>query len=243
MQTLFFIDLKQAPIYEQLKLEEALLRTDERNICLFNEGSPPSIVMGISASLEKWIDVEMATQKKIPIIRRFSGGGCVFVDEDTLFVSFIFAKSALPVALFPEPILRWTEDFYQSSLGMETFKLQENDYVLGEKKCGGNAQYIQKDRWLHHTTFLWDFQEENMKMLLFPPKTPSYRKQRTHKEFLTSLKYTFKEKGSFREKILQELKKRFQVHLLEGKALWDLLKKPHRKSVQLLLKNYPANGS
>jgi lipoate-protein ligase A len=37
--------------------------------------------------------------------------------------------------------------------------------VLGEKKIGGNAQTISKGRWVHHTSFLWDFTEKNMQYL------------------------------------------------------------------------------
>ena len=41
--------LKQFPILQQLRLEEALLRADSGNWCLLNDGTPdPAIVMGIS---------------------------------------------------------------------------------------------------------------------------------------------------------------------------------------------------
>ena len=41
------------PILEQLQLEEALFRADQRNWCLLNSGSPPAIVMGISGLPER----------------------------------------------------------------------------------------------------------------------------------------------------------------------------------------------
>lgn len=31
------------------------------------------------------------------------------------------------------------------------FSLRENDYVLGERKMGGNAQSITGKSWIHHT--------------------------------------------------------------------------------------------
>jgi lipoate-protein ligase A len=49
------------------------------------------------------------------------------------------------------------------------------DYVFGERKFGGNAQAITNKRWLHHTSFLWDFEPANMAALLNPAKQPHYR--------------------------------------------------------------------
>ena len=53
---------------------------------------------------------------------------------------------------------------------------------------GGNAQSIIKGGWLHHTSFLWDYQQENMEnYLLLPDKRPEYRSSRSHKDFLIPL--------------------------------------------------------
>jgi lipoate-protein ligase A len=123
------------------------------------------------------------------VIRRFSGGGTVVVDESTLFVTFIVNHRDLPsVPAYPEPIHRWTADFYASAWKIPGFTWRENDYAIGDKKVGGNAQYIRKGRWLHHTSFLWDYRPELMNLLLLPKKQPSYRLKRSHTEFLTPLK-------------------------------------------------------
>ena len=37
------------------------------------------------------------------------------------------------------------------------------------------VQAITKGRWLHHTSFLWDFQDERMRLLKHPGKAPEYR--------------------------------------------------------------------
>lgn len=49
------------------------------------------------------------------------------------------------------------------------------DYCFGERKFGGNAQAITRGRWLHHTTFLWDFDDCNMGLLKHPERAPAYR--------------------------------------------------------------------
>lgn len=210
--TLHWIHLKDTPIAKQLQLEESLLREDTRNFCIVNHGSPRTIVMGISGKAESLLEEALVQRDNIPVIRRFSGGGTVIVDEETLFISFIFSKGALDITPFPESIMRWSADVYSGAWKIPGFSLRENDYVIHEKKCGGNAQYIRKDRWLHHTSFLWDYKEENMQYLQMPAKRPKYREDRGHGEFLCRLK----DQGHPSVSVLlnslqQELVKRFYI--------------------------------
>lgn len=209
--TVYLTELSGLSIHEQLLLEEELLRTDEQNRCLINVGSPPRIVMGISGKPEEHIRREPMEREPLPITRRYSGGGTVVVDEDTLFVSFIFNKSIHPFHCYPEPILRWSEKLYRGALSVPGFRLRENDYVIGDRKCGGNAQYIRKKRFVHHTSFLWDFDPEKMAYLLYPPGAPAYRSGRTHDRFVCSLKDHVASRDTFTKGVVRELGKRYRV--------------------------------
>jgi lipoate-protein ligase A len=227
---LHLISLENTPILEQLQLEEALLRTDERSFCLINRGSPPAIVMGISGQAEHLVDLEQMKNDPIPLIRRFSGGGTVVVDENTLFITFIINKKDLDLTPFPEPILRWSADLYTSAWQIPNFHLRENDYAIGDKKCGGNAQYLKKDRWVHHTSFLWDFKTENMNRLLMPQRRPSYRKDRVHTDFLCRLKDHSPEPKDLISSLKKELVKRFYIKEFDLSS-WQ--EKPHRQATHL----------
>ncbi|MEN9343793.1 MAG: hypothetical protein RLZZ453_580 [Chlamydiota bacterium] len=209
--TFHFIHLKTCPIDEQLKLEEDLLRNSSDNFCVINEGTSPAIVLGISGKVEELVNEGAATKQNIPLIRRFSGGGTVIVDEETLFVTFICQKDLHPFPAYPEPIMRWTEEIYKEVFDHPQFALKENDYIIGDRKCGGNAQYIKKNRWLHHTSFLWNFQEERMNTLLHPKKTPPYRQGRSHLDFLCTLHTLFPSREAFKERLLQALSSRFTI--------------------------------
>lgn len=201
------IETSNLPITEQLALEEKLLRHDDRNFCLINFGSAPTIVMGISGKPEELIDIPNVGD--IPILKRFSGGGTVIVDEGTLFVTFICQKNLHPFPAFPEPILRWTGNLYNSAF--PKISLRENDYVIGNRKCGGNAQYIRKDRWLHHTSFLWTYHPHRMSLLLHPKKTPTYRQNRPHSDFLCCLSDHFPSPGSWIATLKTELSRLFTL--------------------------------
>lgn len=178
-------------------------------------------------------------QDRVPVVRRFSGGGTVIVDSGTIFVTFICNKEAVPnVQPYPRPIMSWSSLIYdQVFRGFVDFNLRENgiqfisiyeliglfqvdllcnqllyftypakneekkcciycicvsviwviskiqlnpsffllDYVFGDHKFGGNAQSITKNRWIHHTSFLWDYEVNNMAYLKLPKRVPEYR--------------------------------------------------------------------
>lgn len=183
-------------ILRQLRLEEKLLRSPGAgNWCLLNDGTPDrSVVLGISGKPHQLVDVRRALDDGVRVIKRFSGGGTVIVDRDTQFVTLVMNAAAVPdLALFPRQIMEWTGTLYGGRphgvfADVPGWQLRENDYVIGERKVGGNAQSISKDRWLHHTSFLWDFREETMKYLTNPAKQPRYRANRSHSDFLAPLK-------------------------------------------------------
>lgn len=225
--------LKSYPIYEQLLLEERLLRSESGNWCLINEGSPPAIVMGISGKREELVDCAKAERDNIPLIKRFSGGGTVVVDENTIFITFICQKQLHSFPAFPEPIMKWTEEIYAGALKHPEFRLMENDYVIGDRKFGGNAQYIKKDRWLHHTSFLWDYDPHKMQYLLHPKKTPPYRAGRPHNEFLCKLSDHFSDKEEWINNIVQELETRFSLEELSLEEALVISQEPDRQSTTL----------
>jgi lipoate-protein ligase A len=228
-----FLKLHNTPIYQQLQIEEALLRTNDQNWCLINEGSTPAIVMGISGKPEELINKERLQHFPIPVIRRFSGGGTVVVDEQTLFVTMICNREAVNIAPFPNPILCWNGGLYKRPLKGIDFQIMENDYAIGTKKFGGNAQYICKDRWLHHSTLLWHFNPEKMRYLEIPKKMPSYREGRTHNDFLCSLSNHVDSKENFCMSFISSLSTSFHIQETTMVEAEGYLKLPHRKATVL----------
>ncbi|XP_052189025.1 uncharacterized protein LOC127799232 isoform X3 [Diospyros lotus] len=182
---------KGLPILKQLHLEEQLLRTSSDNWCLINDGTDaPTIVMGLSGKPFELLELGSVLQDQIPVIRRFSGGGTVIVDSGTIFVTLICNRDAVPgVQPYPHAIMHWSGLLYNEVFkGIDDFQLRENDYVFGNCKFGGNAQSITKKRWVHHTSFLWDFEARNMAYLKLPRKAPEYRLTRKHMEFVCRMK-------------------------------------------------------
>ena len=215
-------------VLRQLRLEESLFRANAENWAIVNDGAPrTAIVLGISGKPHRLIDVAAAHRDDLLVIKRFSGGGTVVVDANTQLVSLVMnAEAVAPTPLFPHPLMRWTESLYK---GMDTcdenagvfrdvpnWRLHQNDYVVEVSdvpsvderdakkilKVGGNAQSISKTRFVHHTSFLWDFDEENMsRYLAVPEKQPAYRENRPHGAFLTPLSRWVRDRNLMRDRL------------------------------------------
>ncbi len=253
-------------ILSQLRIEEAIFRADplQRNWLILNQGMVEhgrKVVFGLGDSRrpETLCNVTAARKDGVQLIKRFSGGGTVFVDENTTFLTFICNEDILvqneglvekEVLNFPRPIMDWTGQVYRGGFdrimgtASHGFALQENDYVFGKRKFGGNAQSISKDRWLHHTSNLWTYDSELMgKYLLMPEKRPDYREDRTHEAFLCGLSEILPsgtEKDSLSLAILEELGERgFALkHVTEEEfekiVLQDMVNTEHRRGNKVL---------
>ncbi|KAH8060044.1 lipoate-protein ligase [Aureococcus anophagefferens] len=119
-------------------------------------------------------------------------GGTVVVGGGTVVASLVVRKDDAPCEPFPRDIMAWTEGVYAAAFGSvlkpgAAFSLRADDYVLGgDRKVGGNAQCISKDKWIHHTSFLWDYDPEHMAFLA-AAKRP-VRGDRDHGAFLSRLR-------------------------------------------------------
>jgi lipoate-protein ligase A len=223
--------LNRYPIFDQLKLEEALLRTTSGNWLILNLGSTPAVVMGISGKADDLVHISECKKANIPIIKRYSGGGTVVVDENTLFFSLIVQKEKVFDSSSPREIMKWIEGKIKPAFP-STFALTENDFTLEDKKIGGNAQYLQKDRWLHHTTFLFDYHPERMATLKIPSKKPLYRGDRPHSDFITTLKAHYPNMEDLAAKLMSCFAPEFNLQITSLNESLTHLEKPHRSSTQ-----------
>lgn len=74
------------------------------------------------------LEVSSVIRDRVPVIRRFTGGGTVIVDRGTIFVTFICNKDAFPdVQPYPKPIMTWSSLIYSKVFqGIGDFRLREN---------------------------------------------------------------------------------------------------------------------
>ncbi|CAG9467799.1 unnamed protein product [Pedinophyceae sp. YPF-701] len=215
--------LRGVPVLEMLHIEEALYRVkDAGNWMVVNE--PPSrrtIVLGISGKVAELVDAQAALADGAACVKRFTGGGTVVADGSTVMTSVITGPGGSPLPgrdAFPGPVMEWSarlfEPVFADSRGpggaSVAFGLTETDYTVSvgagsdqdgggarRLKIGGNAQAISQGRFVHHTSWLWDFDDASMALLLEPRKRPNYRGKRTHLDFLTRIRRFMPDRKDF----------------------------------------------
>lgn len=74
------------------------------------------------------LEVGPVIKDRIPVIKRFTGGGTVIVDKSTLFVSLICNKGDVPsVQPYPRSVMAWSGSLYGEVFeGVDGFQLREN---------------------------------------------------------------------------------------------------------------------
>lgn len=149
-----------------LAAEEFLAREMPADDYAFFWQLRPTVVFGRHQDPTVELDIPFCKSHGVELIRRKSGGGTIFADEDNIMVSLvtetgsvedIFAKFAHTVA----GSLR--------SMGVPTKVSGRNDICLddGRKICGG-AFYHLPGRSIVHCTMLYDTQMELMRGCLTP---------------------------------------------------------------------------
>ena len=239
------------PILQQLKMEEVLLRRTGENWLVMNKQMPGlAIVLGFSGKVAELVDVDRVrgAEEEVELIRRYTGGGTVIVDERTIFTSFIMNSADVPTCKpYPRGIMVWSKSMFAPIFDNVpsgvTFDLRDNDYILDNLKIGGNAQSIIKDRWVHHTSFLWSYVPENMQYLLMPKKQPEYRENRSHLDFLDTISRHIDKQETFEQKLLDSAGAVYEVQEQSIDDVLQLVQDAKRecpeKELKLLVRTKP----
>jgi lipoate-protein ligase A len=120
----------------------------------------PTLMTGRYQNTLREINMPFAKENHINIVRRVTGGGTIFTDENGWQFSFIVKEPGqrrIEFDVFMQPVLDALH-----SIGVNAEKSGRNDLVIGERKFSGNAQYLRKNVVLHHGSLLFDTNLENL---------------------------------------------------------------------------------
>lgn len=128
----------------------------------------PTCVFGRHQNPALELDLDFCRKHGVELVRRKSGGGTIFADEDNIMVSLVTGKGAVETVFnaFSQEIARCLK-----LMGAPMTVSGRNDICLkdGRKVCGG-AFYHMKDRNIVHCTMLYDTQMELMRGCLTPAR-------------------------------------------------------------------------
>ncbi|MBB6217427.1 lipoate-protein ligase A [Anaerosolibacter carboniphilus] len=147
--------------YFNLALEEYVLNhMNEREDYFLLWQNEPSIIIGKHQNTLEEINLQFVKKNNIHVVRRLSGGGAVYHDLGNLNFTFVVKNcesSQFNFKKFTEPVIRALEN-----LGIQAAFNSRNDLTIEGKKFSGNAQYMKKDRLLHHGTLLFSSELEQL---------------------------------------------------------------------------------
>lgn len=134
----------------------------------------PTVIIGHNQDLAAEVNLRYCAAHGIDIVRRLSGGGCVYADRDNIMMSYICPDTDVS-AVFA----RYTAMVAAQlrAMGFDAEPSGRNDITIGTRKISGNAYYLTADRSIVHGTMLFDTDTSHMLNAI----TPSQAKLESHK--------------------------------------------------------------
>ena len=178
--------LKTTNPYENLAVEEFLLRTADDDVFMLWQNEP-TVVIGKNQNAYAEVDLAAAREKGIHVSRRITGGGAVYHDLGNINYTFITSQEkaeVLDYAYFCEPILRALAE-----LGLSCSLSGRNDLECEGRKFSGNAQHASDGKILHHGTILFDTDVSEMASVLKVDREKlAYRGVHSHRSRVVNLR-------------------------------------------------------
>ena len=148
-----------------LAMEEYLAHHGDAPSYFFTWTVEPTVIYGRNQFVENEVNQDYCCENGIMVIRRKSGGGCVYADQDNLMLSFVTKQENVGFA-FNQYINMVMLLLRQ--LGVEAVSNRNNDIMVGDRKVGGTACYKTGGHCIVHGTLLYDTNMEHMTHAITP---------------------------------------------------------------------------
>jgi len=134
------------------------------------EWDEPAVVIGSFQSVANEVDPENAARYGIPVVRRISGGGAMFMEAGSIITYSLYAPTELVQGMSFAESYAYLDDWVLQalrSLGIDASYQPLNDIASPSGKIGGAAQKRLADgAVLHHVTMSYDIDAEKMVQVL-----------------------------------------------------------------------------
>lgn len=187
------LDLTLETAAENLALDEALLDQVSRSggVLRLWEPTQPVVILGRASRVADEVNMTNCRAKKIPVLRRCSGGATVVALPGCLMYAVV-----LPMTEYPELVEVDRAHGFVLTQIRRAFRLLDVDVSLAgssdltwqNRKFSGNSLRCKREGLLYHGTLLYQADLRIITQCLkMPPRQPDYRQQRPHRDFLTNL--------------------------------------------------------
>lgn len=127
----------------------------------------PTVVFGRNQQVDLEVNLEYCRQNDINIVRRKSGGGCIYADKDNLMTGCVSASTDVKQS-FAEHTERIAA--LLRAMGVAAECSSRNDVTVEGRKISGNSYYGIGNRAIVHGTLLLDFNTTHMANAITPSR-------------------------------------------------------------------------
>ena len=126
----------------------------------------PTVIIGRNQDLETEVNLPFCSEHAVRVVRRKSGGGCVYADKGNLMVSFITPERGVD-SVFPAFMRRLSAVL--QSLGANAFVSGHNDVLVGGRKVSGSAFFVHPSSSIVHCTLMHSVDLDMLQNAITPP--------------------------------------------------------------------------
>lgn len=126
----------------------------------------PTVIIGRNQVLENEVNIEYCRKAGVQIVRRKSGGGCVYSDMGNLMISYISGRGEVS-AVFDRYMSALAASL--CSIGLPAVASEHNDIMVDVRKVSGNAFHQLPDRSIVHGTLLYSTDMGALTEAIRPP--------------------------------------------------------------------------
>ena len=127
----------------------------------------PTVIIGRNQDLETEVNVPFCMQHGINVVRRKSGGGCVYADRGNLMLSYITPQKGVDL-VFREFLDKFAAAL--CGLGLPAVCTAHNDILVDGCKVSGNAFFSLPKGSIVHGTLLHSVDFEMLSQAITPTK-------------------------------------------------------------------------
>ena len=158
-------DNKERSLAFYLAMEEYVAKEMEGE-AFFVWRVAPTVIIGRNQVLENEVNMDYCRRHGVDIVRRKSGGGCVYSDMGNIMVSYVSRRGDVS-EIFDRYMTAMTEAL--RALGVPAEKSGRNDILVEGRKVSGNAFHQLPDRSVVHGTLLYSTDLEALTEAIKPP--------------------------------------------------------------------------
>ena len=126
----------------------------------------PTVIIGRNHVLEAEVNLDYCRRNGVKIVRRKSGGGCVYADRDNIMISYVSRRGDV-AEIFERYLSALTSCL--CALGLKAEKSGRNDILVEGRKVSGNAFHQLPDRSIVHGTLLYNTDFDALEEAIRPP--------------------------------------------------------------------------